>query len=154
MNPNAILAVISLFICVISYSKEIRQLISLCYGAKKSCASLSSLFREVSVAVIEYGPPDYDQDSMTPHEYMIHNIEELKELIGDNELDVLVFPEYALTSTEVLDFDNFEEFAQVLPKNDQLQPCSRRNESWSIIDHISCIAFEYKTYLVVNLITK
>ena len=153
MNPNAILAVISFFICVISYSKEIRQLISLCYGAKKSCAGLSSLFREVSVAVIEYGPPGYDQ-VMTPHEYMIRNIENLKELISDNELDVLVFPEYALTSTEVLDFDNFEDFAQVIPKSDELQPCSRRNESWSIIDEISCIAFEYNTYLVVNLITK
>jgi hypothetical protein len=94
------------------------------------------------------------------HDYILDNVFKLETFVKlakkQENSDILVFPEYGLTSTQVLKVDNlttFDHFAQELPNN-RFKPCSGRPMFWSILDHISCISFSHQIYLVVNLVTR
>ena len=84
---------------------------------------------------------------------MVLNVKNLKSLMKNMELDIVVYPEYALTSTEVLSLVNYDQFSQEVPKQ-FFEPCLGNSLYWSVLEHISCIAYEFKTYLVVNLLTR
>ena len=85
---------------------------------------------------------------------MVLNVKSVKKLMKNMELDIVVYPEYALTSsTEVLTFVNYDQFSQEVPKN-FFEPCRGNSLYWSVLEHISCIAYEFKTYLAVNLLTR
>ena len=107
-----------------------------------------------TAGVIEYEPIELSDDVTNPEKYMISNVNRIKQLIvPKKDLDILVFPEYALTSTKILDRNDFDQFAQELPEQ-IFHPCQGNQKYWSVFEHISCIAFSFETYLVVNLITK
>ena len=109
---------------------------------------------QYTAAVLEYEPIELDDYVTNPEKYIISNVNRIKQLIVPmKDLDILVFPEYALTSTKVLDRKDFDEFAQELPEQ-IFHPCQGNQKYWSVFEHISCIAFSFETYLVVNLITK
>ena len=107
--------------------------------------------RDFKAAVIEYQPVPFNPQ-ITAHDYLMQNVAKLKEYTTQNpHLDVLVFPEYGLTSIEVLNF-NIDLYAQDMPET--LDPCSRNSSFWSILEHISCIVKTGKLYVIINLITR
>ena len=110
-----------------------------------------------TAGVIGYEPKKLSDDVTNPEKYMISNVNRIKQLIvPKKDLDILVFPEYGLTSTKVLDRNDFDEFAQEIP-DEQIyhhSACQGNQNYWSVLEHLSCIAFSFETYLVVNLITK
>ena len=124
----------------------------------EGCDSIKTLpkntnYNQYTVAVVEYEPIELDDDITNPEKYMISNVNQIKQLIVPKNLDIVVFPEYALTSTKVLDRNDLDQFAQELPEQ-IFHPCQGNQKYWSVLEHISCIAFSFETYLVVNLITK
>ena len=114
--------------------------------------------KHYTAGVIEYEPIELNDDVTNPEKYMISNVNRIKQLIvPKKDLDILVFPEYALTSTKVLDRNDFDKFAQEIPDEQifhHYYPCQGNQKYWSVFEHLSCIAFSFQTYLVVNLITK
>ena len=114
--------------------------------------------KHYTAGVIEYEPIELNDDVTNPEKYMISNVNRIKQLIvPKKDLDILVFPEYALTSTKVLDRNDFDKFAQEIPDGQifhHYYPCQGNQKYWSVFEHLSCIAFSFQTYLVVNLITK
>ena len=109
--------------------------------------------RDFKAAVIEYQPVPFNPQ-ITAHDYLMQNVAKLKEYTTQNpHLDVLVFPEYGLTSTEVLNF-NIDLYAQDLPETLDADPCSGNSSFWSILEHISCIVKTGKLYVIINLITR
>ena len=76
-----------------------------CYGQQhyENCDIIKKQDYDITVAVIEYMPEPFDE-TLAPKDYMLSNLNRLKEFIIGvaTEVEIVVFPEYALTSTEVL----------------------------------------------------
>ena len=68
-------------------------------------------------------------------------------------VDLVVFPEYALTSTKILGLENIIDYAQEIPKH-EFQACKGPKIFWSVLEHISCLALEFRTNLIINIVTR
>ena len=75
-----------------------------CYGQHyRNCDIIKKQDYDINVAVIEYMPEPFDE-TLAPKDYILSNVNRLKEFVEGvtAEVEIVVFPEYALTSTEVL----------------------------------------------------
>ena len=63
-------------------------------------------YDEIEVAVIEYMPQPFDENILAK-DYILSNVYLLKSYVQEltPEVDIIVFPEYALTSTKILRLD-------------------------------------------------
>lgn len=112
--------------------------------------------KDFIAGVVEFEPVPFNS-SLSAIDYMLQNVVKIQKLIeteGQN-VDILVLPEYSLTSTAILnlDFVQRNRFAQEVPKH-EMKPCSAPKIFRSLLEHLSCLAFTYKVYFVVNLLTR
>lgn len=114
--------------------------------------SLTCLARSYKIAVIEYEPNELTIEE-NPLEYIFSNVKNIENLMLEIEADLVLLPEYALTSTQILGHEKFDQFAQEVPLH-KFKPCQGHEIFWSVFDHISCIAFRFKIYLVINIVTR
>ena len=78
-----------------------------CYEHYQSCDIIKKhYFEEIEVAVIEYMPVPFDEN-INAKDYILSNVHDLNLLIQNvsEKVDVIVFPEYGLTSTEIIRSD-------------------------------------------------
>ena len=129
-------------------------LISISYGFQE-CEKGAYVKTSFGAAVVEFQPVDLNM-SMSAHANILRNVKSLEYFIQEpSEVDILVFPEYGLTSTKIhtMTAKEFDHFAQEVPLH-PFRPCVGHVSFWSILDHISCLAYKYKIYLVINLVTR
>ena len=106
---------------------------------------------KVTVSVIEYQPLPLDLNK-SAHDYMLANVQKLAQVtqLECQRSDLVVWPEYALTSVDVLNLESVEDFAQDLIQDD-VKDCT---DPGTIVHHLRCIALRAGKYLVVNLLTR
>ena len=105
--------------------------------AHQICDQIPAPQRDYKVAVIEYQPVEFHTNISAP-EYILKNVAKLQEFAENCvDCDILVFPEYGLTSTSVLNVPNLNDYAQEIPK--KIKVCHGNRSFWSVLEHISCI---------------
>ena len=78
-----------------------------CCKHYQSCDIIKKRYSEdIEVAVIEYMPVPFDEN-INAKDYILSNIHNLNLLIKNvsGKVEVIVFPEYGLTSTEIISSD-------------------------------------------------
>jgi hypothetical protein len=78
-----------------------------CCKHYQSCDIIKKRYSEdIEVAVIEYMPVPFDEN-INAKDYILSNIHNLNLLIKNvsKKVEVIVFPEYGLTSTEIIRSD-------------------------------------------------
>lgn len=133
-------------------------------SAKSGCENdvKSRVKQTFLAAVVEYEPVTFTNNGMSPNEYMMQNVQEYKTFVHEAKqlgVDIVVFPEYGLTSTipvqdTSMDMSTFVEFAQEVPTDFPEGTCQTDPNYWSVLESISCMAQENFVYVVINLITR
>ena len=104
-------------------------------------------------AVVEYSP--LHDTSWTPYMILLKNLHQYELIIAkaaDSEVDIIVFPEYGLTTLHLPESRKEAElYLQEIP-DPLLQEvsCNKPSASW-LINKLSCIAKKHKMYVSVNL---